>query len=129
MNTLEEIPKDQLDHFKTNVKDWLEMDEKIKALEKEVREMKKVRNKQLEPKITGFMRSYNISDLNTDSGKLRCNELVNVVRIAPELKANYTLVLLHKVTCVAHAIKLRGRNWLTFHGLPVSGLITIISNE
>ena len=74
MNTLEEIPKDQLDHFKTNVKDWLETDEKIKALEKEVREMKKVRNKQLEPKITGFMRSYNISDLNTDSGKLRCNE-------------------------------------------------------
>ena len=74
MNTLEEIPKDQLDHFKTNVKDWLEMDGKIKALEKEIREMKKVRNKQLEPKITGFMRSYNISDLNTDSGKLRCNE-------------------------------------------------------
>ena len=74
MNTLQEIPKDQLDHFKTNVKNWLEMDEKIKALEKEVREMKKVRNKQLEPKITGFMRSYNISDLNTDSGKLRCNE-------------------------------------------------------
>jgi hypothetical protein len=74
MNTLQEIPKDQLDYFKTNVKDWLEMDEKIKALEKEVREMKKVRNKQLEPKITGFMRSYNISDLNTDSGKLRCNE-------------------------------------------------------
>lgn len=74
MNTLEEIPKDQLDHFKTNVKDWLEMDGKIKALEKEIREMKRVRNKQLEPKITGFMRSYNISDLNTDSGKLRCNE-------------------------------------------------------
>jgi|UniRef100_A0A6C0CFM1 hypothetical protein len=74
MNTLEEIPKDQLDHFKTNVKDWLEMDEKIKVLEKEVREMKKIRNKQLEPKITGFMRSYNISDLNTESGKLKCNE-------------------------------------------------------
>jgi len=74
MNTLEEIPKDQLEHFKKNVRDWLEMDEKIKALEKEIREMKKVRNKQLEPKITGFMRSYNISDLNTESGKLRCNE-------------------------------------------------------
>jgi len=74
MNTLEEIPKDQLEHFKKNVRDWLEMDEKIKALEKEIREMKKIRNKQLEPKITGFMRSYNISDLNTESGKLRCNE-------------------------------------------------------
>ena len=34
MNTLQDILKDQLDHFKTNVKDWLEMDEKIKALEK-----------------------------------------------------------------------------------------------
>ena len=31
-------------------------------------------NKKLEPKITGFMRSFNITDLNTDVGKLRCNE-------------------------------------------------------
>jgi|TARA_B110000459_G_C16345745_1_gene374367 hypothetical protein len=74
MNTLNEIPKDQLDHFKISVKEWLDIDEKIKNLEKEVRDMKKLRNKQLEPKITGFMRSYNISDLNTESGKLRCNE-------------------------------------------------------
>ena len=74
MNTLEEIPKDQLDHFKKNVKDWLELDNQIKELEKKTRELKKLKNKQLEPKITGFMRSYNISDLNTESGKLRCNE-------------------------------------------------------
>jgi Tfp pilus assembly protein PilX len=74
MNTLNEIPKDQLDHFKVNVKEWLDIDEKIKNLETEERDMKKLRNKQLEPKITGFMRSYNISDLNTESGKLRCNE-------------------------------------------------------
>lgn len=74
MNTLEEIPKDQLDHFKTNVKEWLSLDNKIKELEKQSRELKKRKNKQLEPKITGFMRSYNISDLNTESGKLRCNE-------------------------------------------------------
>ena len=74
MNTLEEIPKDQLDHFKINVKEWLDIDSQIKELEKKSRELKKKRNKQLEPKITGFMRSYNISDLNTESGKLRCNE-------------------------------------------------------
>jgi len=74
MNTLEEIPKDQLDHFKINVKEWLDLDSKIKELEKKSRELKKIKNKQLEPKITGFMRSYNISDLNTESGKLRCNE-------------------------------------------------------
>jgi len=74
MNILPEIPKDQLAYFKTNVKDWLETDEKIKELEKQVRELKVIRNKRLEPKITGFMREFNISDLNTGSGKLRCNE-------------------------------------------------------
>ena len=74
MNILPEIPKDQLDCFKVNVKEWLESDERIKLLEKEVRELKINRNKKLEPKITGFMRSFNISDLNTDVGKLRCNE-------------------------------------------------------
>ena len=74
MNILPEIPKDQLDCFKVNVKEWLDADEKIKVLEKEIRELKATRNKKLEPKITGFMRSFNISDLNTDVGKLRCNE-------------------------------------------------------
>ena len=74
MNILPEIPRDQLDCFKVNVKEWLDADEKIKVLEKEIRELKATRNKKLEPKITGFMRSFNISDLNTDVGKLRCNE-------------------------------------------------------
>ena len=74
MNILPEIPKDQLDCFKVNVKEWLESDERIKLLEKEVRELKINRNKKLEPKITGFMRSFNITDLNTEVGKLRCNE-------------------------------------------------------
>lgn len=74
MNILPEIPQDQLTHFKANVKEWLEADEQIKILEKQVRELKSLRNKKLEPKITGFMRSFNISDLNTGTGKLRCNE-------------------------------------------------------
>ena len=74
MNILPEIPKDQLDCFKVNVKDWLDADEQIKHLEKQIRELKINRNKKLEPKITGFMRTYNISDLNTEVGKLRCNE-------------------------------------------------------
>jgi predicted phosphatase len=74
MNILPEIPKEQLECFKVNVKEWLDADEQIKVLEKQVRELKVNRNKKLEPKITGFMREYNISDLNTDVGKLRCNE-------------------------------------------------------
>ena len=74
MNILPEIPKDQLDCFKVNVKEWLDADEQIKHLEKQIKELKINRNKKLEPKITGFMRSFNISDLNTEVGKLRCNE-------------------------------------------------------
>jgi len=74
MNILPEIPKEQLDCFKVNVKEWLDADEQIKVLEKQIRELKALRNKRLEPKITGFMRSFNISDLNTTVGKLRCNE-------------------------------------------------------
>ena len=74
MNILPEIPKDQLNCFKVNVKEWLDADQQIKQLEKEIRELKALRNKKLEPKITGFMRSFNITDLNTDVGKLRCNE-------------------------------------------------------
>jgi hypothetical protein len=74
MNILPEIPKDQLDCFKVNVKEWLDADEQIKHLEKQIKELKVNRNKKLEPKITGFMRSFNISDLNTEVGKLRCNE-------------------------------------------------------
>ena len=74
MNILPEIPKDQLECFKVNVKEWLDVDEQIRELEKQIKELKATRNKKLEPKITGFMRSFNISDLNTDSGKLRCNE-------------------------------------------------------
>jgi len=74
MNILPEIPKDQLECFKSNVKNWLDADEQIKVLEKQVKELKSTRNKKLEPKITGFMRQFNISDLNTDAGKLRCNE-------------------------------------------------------
>jgi len=74
MNILPEIPKEQLECFKVNVKEWLDIDEQIKTLENKTKELKATRNKMLEPKITGFMRSFNISDLNTPVGKLRCNE-------------------------------------------------------
>ena len=74
MNTLQEIPPEGLSIFKSQVKQWLEADQKISQHESEIRELKKLRNKDLEPKITQFMRQYNISDLNTALGKVRCNE-------------------------------------------------------
>ena len=73
MNTLQEIPNEELQAFKVKVGKWLELDEKISALEKQARELKKIRNKELEPEITGFMVKFNITDLNTNTGKLRCN--------------------------------------------------------
>ena len=74
MNTLQEIDQNDLNGFKIKVKQWLELDEKISQLEKQIRELKKMKNKTLEPQITEFMVNYNISDLNTGNGKLRCNQ-------------------------------------------------------
>ena len=74
MNTLQEIPKSDLDDFKIKVKTWLDLDTEISLLEKKARELKKIRNKQLEPDITKFMNTFNIKDLNTDNGKLKCNQ-------------------------------------------------------
>ena len=73
MNTIQEIPKEELDDFKNKVGTWLELDEQISSFEKKIRELKKIRNKKLEPEITGFMVKFNISDLNTNNGKLKCN--------------------------------------------------------
>lgn len=74
MNTLQEINNDELKSFKFQVKQWLDIDQQIMEKEKEIKELKKLKNKTLEPKITSFMRSYNISDLNTDNGKIKCNQ-------------------------------------------------------
>ena len=52
MNIFPEIPNERLSYFKVNVKEWLDADEKIKGLEKQVRELKSLRNKKLEPKRT-----------------------------------------------------------------------------
>ena len=62
MNTLQEIPKDQLDIFKENVTNWLKIDSDICELEKKIRELKK-RKSQDEKEVTQFMVKFNISDL------------------------------------------------------------------
>jgi len=69
-----EITAEGLNEFKSQVKNWLSIDEQILDLQNQIKSLKTKKNKILEPKITGFMRTYNISDLNTDSGKVRCNE-------------------------------------------------------
>ena len=74
MNTIQEIPKGDLQQFKERVTRWILVDKQIEEKMKEIRELKKVRDKELQPDMTEFMVKYNVSDLNTDNGKLRCQE-------------------------------------------------------
>ena len=74
MNPFQQIPENEIHFFKEKVKHWLHVDQQIADLESQIRDLKKVRNNELEPEITTFMTKYNVTDLNTDNGKLRCQE-------------------------------------------------------
>ena len=74
MNPYEKIPPAEIQFFKEKVQRWVKIDNQIMELEAQLRELKKVRSKELEPQITIFMTQNNISDLNTENGKLRCKE-------------------------------------------------------
>ena len=71
--TITEIPPQELQYFKEKVKRWLLIDKQVSDLENQIKEIKKVK-KELMPEITKFMVQYNISDLNTEDGKLKCSE-------------------------------------------------------
>ena len=73
MNTPMEIPQTDLTDFKEKVKHWLALDIQISELESKVKDLKKLRNKELEPQLTEFMVKFNISDLNTETGKIKCS--------------------------------------------------------
>ena len=74
MNPFEKIPEGEIQFFKEKVQRWVNVDKQISELEAQIRELKKVRNKELEPEITVFMVKHNVTDLNTEGGKLRCKE-------------------------------------------------------
>jgi hypothetical protein len=74
MNPYEKIAPAEIQYFKEQVQRWVKIDTQIVELEKQLRDLKKVRSKELEPKITLFMTHNNITDLNTENGKLRCKE-------------------------------------------------------
>jgi hypothetical protein len=56
--------------FKNNVKEWLSLDDDIKTLQNAMAQRKKRKN-ELTPGILDFMKTYEISDLNTQGGKLQ----------------------------------------------------------
>ena len=66
-----------LEEFRDYVRKWLDLDNNIKKAQEVIRERKKVRDK-LSMVISGFMCKYNIEDLNTKEGRIRCK--VSTVR-------------------------------------------------
>ena len=74
MNNLNEIPKEEIQYFKEKVTRWLLIDNQIAVLQTQMKDLKKVRDKELQPSITEFMVNNKVSDLNTENGKLRCQE-------------------------------------------------------
>ena len=64
-----------LEEFKNYVKKWMEYDAFIKKASEIMREKKRMRNK-LSEIITGYMCKYNIEDLNTKEGRIRCKTSV-----------------------------------------------------
>ena len=74
MNNLNEIPKEEIQYFKEKVTRWLLIDKQIADLQTQMKDLKKVRDKELQPSITEFMVNNKVSDLNTENGKLRCQE-------------------------------------------------------
>ena len=55
MNPFEKIPESEIQFFKEKVQRWMNVDQQIVDLENQIKELKKVRNKELEPEITKFM--------------------------------------------------------------------------
>jgi hypothetical protein len=60
-----------LEEFREYVKKWLELDNMIKKAQEAIKERKKVRDK-LSQIITTFMCKYNIEDINTKEGRIKC---------------------------------------------------------
>jgi hypothetical protein len=56
--------------FKTNVKEWLTLDDDIITLQKAIKD-RKIKKNDLTPKILDFMNRFKINDLNTNNGKLK----------------------------------------------------------
>jgi hypothetical protein len=69
-----------LEEFKNYVKRWLDCDNFIKKAQEAIKEKRKYRDK-LNEVITKFMVKYNIEDLNTKEGRIRCKQTYKVAPV------------------------------------------------
>ena len=59
MNNLNKIPQTEIQFFKEKVTRWLLVDKQIDDLQTQIKDLKKVRDKELQPQLTNFMVSNN----------------------------------------------------------------------
>ena len=69
--TAEEGMPNSLEQFKEYVRAWLELDNTIKKAQKFIKE-KRTQRDQLSNAISRFMCKYDIEDLHTKEGRIRC---------------------------------------------------------
>ena len=95
-----EMDDQEKDVFRQNVKQWVMIDDTIKNIQKEVKliQMKikerKAQKEELNAPILGFMKKYNLTDLNTSSGRIKYSvsyqkEALNVKAIKDKLNKYY----------------------------------------
>jgi len=71
---MNDVPENiTLEEFKNYVKKWLDYDNFVKKAQDVIKEKKKARDA-LSEVITKFMVKYNIEDLNTKEGRIRCKQ-------------------------------------------------------
>ena len=78
--------------FKTNVKTWLELDDDIQTLNEALKARKK-KKEEITPKLTEFMNSYQINDLNTKDGQLKFSKL----NVAKPLSKKYLIIYMYSL--------------------------------
>jgi len=70
-----DISDEELKEFKSQLKQWLAIDDEISKHESKIKDLKKLKNNILQPQITTFMVKNNVKDINTQIGKIRCNQI------------------------------------------------------
>ena len=71
-DTFNELPDNiSIEDFTTLVQKWIELDNWLKKSQEIMKEKRKQKDK-LKSVITHYMSKYNIEDLNTSEGKIRC---------------------------------------------------------
>lgn len=86
-----------MEDFKNNVKRWFELDNYIKKAQNIIKEKRQEKNA-ISTVIMEFMSKYNIEDLNTKEGRIRCKSIYVKEPVNKELVAKRLSDYVHDST-------------------------------